>query len=110
MKERANEGFLAFRRAVLRCFWSDWRWSLGTDSALATTATFQPLNTALTSVLSFMTGTFATTAATVAVAAVGYLALTSRIPWSWAFSVIVGVALIFGAAQIVQSLTSGQGG
>ena len=38
----------------------------GTDSALATTATFQPLNTALTSVLSFMTGTFATTAATVA--------------------------------------------
>ena len=83
---------------------------LGTDSAMAQTATFQPLNTALTSVLSFMTGTFATTAATVAVAAVGYLALTSRIPWSWAFSVIVGVALIFGAAQIVQSLTNGQGG
>jgi type IV secretion system protein VirB2 len=83
---------------------------LGTDSAMAQTATFQPLNTALTSVLSFMTGTFATTAATVAVAAVGYLALTSRIPWSWAFSVIVGVALIFGAAQIVQSLTSGAGG
>ena len=83
---------------------------VGTDSALAQTATFQPLNTALTSVLSFMTGTFATTAATVAVAAVGYLALTSRIPWSWAFSVIVGVALIFGAAQIVQSLTNGQGG
>src|SRR3974390_906524 len=82
----------------------------GTDSALAQTATLQPLNTRLPSVLSFMTGTFATTAATVAVAAVGYLALTSRIPWSWAFSVIVGVALIFGAAQIVQSLTNGQGG
>ena len=81
----------------------------GSNSAMAQTATFQPLNTALTSVLSFMTGTFATTAATVAVAAVGYLALTSRIPWSWAFSVIVGVALIFGAAQIVQSLTSGAG-
>ncbi|GLI95215.1 TrbC/VirB2 family protein [Methylocystis echinoides] len=81
----------------------------GPDPALAQTATFQPLNTALTSVLQFMTGTFATTAATVAVAAVGYLALTSRIPWSWAFSVIVGVALIFGAAQIVQSLTNGQG-
>ncbi len=81
----------------------------GADPAMAQ-ATFQPLNTALTSVLQFMTGTFATTAATVAVAAVGYLALTSRIPWSWAFSVIVGVALIFGAAQIVQSLTNGQGG
>jgi type IV secretion system protein VirB2 len=43
----------------------------------------------------------------VAVAAVGFLALTSRIPWSWAFSVVIGVALIFGAAQIVSSLTSG---
>ena len=79
------------------------------DSALADT-TFQPLNTAMNDVLSFMTGTFATTAATVAVAAVGYLALTSRIPWMWAFSVVIGVALIFGAAQVVSSLTSGMGG
>jgi type IV secretion system protein VirB2 len=44
------------------------------------------------------------------VAAVGYLALTSRIPWMWAFSVVIGVALIFGAAQVVSSLTSGMGG
>jgi type IV secretion system protein VirB2 len=79
------------------------------NPALADT-TFQPLNTAMTDVLSFMTGTFATTAATVAVAAVGYLALTSRIPWMWAFSVVIGVALIFGAAQVVSSLTSGMGG
>jgi type IV secretory pathway VirB2 component (pilin) len=28
----------------------------------------------------------------------------------WAFSVVVGVALIFGAAQVVSSLTSGMGG
>ncbi len=80
------------------------------DAAFASTGTFQPLNTAMTDVLSFMTGTFATTAATVAVAAVGYLALTSRIPWMWAFSVVIGVALIFGAAQVVTSLTSGMGG
>ena len=44
-----------------------------TDLAFANAATFQPLNTAMTSVLQFMTGTFATTAATVAVAAVGFL-------------------------------------
>ena len=81
-----------------------------TELAFATSATFQPLNTAMTSVLQFMTGTFATTAATVAVAAVGFLALTSRIPWSWAFAVVIGVALIFGASQIVSSLTSGMGG
>ena len=82
----------------------------GGEAAFASTASFQPLNTAMTGVMTFMTGTFATTAATVAVAAVGYLALTSRIPWMWAFSVVIGVALIFGAAQVVSSLTSGMGG
>ena len=80
-----------------------------TDQAFAQSASFQPLNTAMTSVLTFMTGTFATTCATIAVAAVGFMAFTSRIPWGWAFSVLVGVALIFGAAQIVTSLTSGIG-
>ena len=79
------------------------------DAACAQTATFQPLNTAFSSVLSFMTGTFATTAATIAVVAAGFMALTSRIPWSWCFSIVVGVALIFGGAQIVASLSSGMG-
>ena len=85
--------------------------AISSDAAWATSsAQFQPLNTALTGVLTFMTGTFATTAATVAVAAVGYLAMTSRIPWSWCFSVVIGIALIFGAATIVTSLTSGLSG
>jgi type IV secretion system protein VirB2 len=82
---------------------------LWVDAAPAQTATFQPLNTAFTSVLSFMTGTFATTASTIAVCAAGFMALTSRIPWSWCFAIVVGVALIFGGSQIVQSLSSGMG-
>jgi type IV secretion system protein VirB2 len=77
------------------------------DAAAAQTASFQPLNTMVTSVLTFMTGTFATTCATIAVAAVGFMAFTSRIPWGWAFSVMVGISLIFGASQIVSSLNSG---
>jgi len=80
---------------------------VGAEAAYSQTATFQPLNTAFSSVLSFMTGTFATTAATIAVVAAGFMALTSRIPWSWCFSIVVGVALIFGGAQIVSSLSSG---
>jgi type IV secretion system protein VirB2 len=82
---------------------------LQVDQAFAQSASFQPLNTAMQSVLTFMTGTFATTCATIAVASVGFMAFTSRIPWGWAFSVMVGVALIFGSAQIVTSLTSGIG-
>jgi type IV secretion system protein VirB2 len=80
---------------------------IAVEAGYAQTASFQPLNTAFSSVLSFMTGTFATTAATIAVVAAGFMALTSRIPWSWCFSIVVGVALIFGGAQIVQSLSSG---
>ncbi|HWU61140.1 MAG TPA: TrbC/VirB2 family protein [Ensifer sp.] len=71
---------------------------------------FQPINNVFTTLLQFMTGTFATTAATIACAAVGYMALTSRIPWAWCFSIIVGIAFIFGGAQLVQSMSAGLSG
>ncbi|SCB40496.1 TrbC/VirB2 family protein [Rhizobium hainanense] len=80
------------------------------DLAYAAGDIFQPINSVFTTLLNFMTGTFATTAATIACAAVGYMALTSRIPWSWCFSIIVGIAFIFGGAQLVQSMSSGLGG
>jgi type IV secretion system protein VirB2 len=80
------------------------------DPALAQPAgggggAFQPINNAFDTVLEFLTGTFATTAATIAVSVCGYLALTSRIPWMMCFSIVVGVAFIFGGAQIVQTLS-----
>jgi len=75
--------------------------------AFAAGDVFQPINSVFTTLLNFMTGTFATTAATIACAAVGYLALTSRIPWSWCFSIIVGIAFIFGGSQLVSSMSSG---
>jgi type IV secretion system protein VirB2 len=83
------------------------------DPALAQPAggngAFQPINTAFDKILEFLTGTFATTAATIAVSVCGYLALTSRIPWMMCFSIVVGVAFIFGGAQIVQTLSGGGG-
>ena len=45
--------------------------ALAAEPSFAQSASFQPLNTAMSSVLSFMTGTFATTCATIAVCAVG---------------------------------------
>jgi type IV secretion system protein VirB2 len=79
------------------------------DAAFAAAGAFQPIESAFDKVLEFLTGNFATTAATIAVAVAGYLALTSRIPWMMCFSIVVGVAFIFGGAQIVSTL-SGQGG
>jgi type IV secretion system protein VirB2 len=81
------------------------------DPALAAgSGAFQPIESAFDKVLDFLTGTFATTAATIAVSVCGYLALTSRIPWMMCFSIVVGVAFIFGGAQIVQTLAGGGGG
>jgi type IV secretion system protein VirB2 len=86
------------------------------EPALAQTTggqVFQPLNNVMQQVLQFMTGTFATTAATIAVAALGYLMLTGNPHWRWAFAIVVGIAFIFGAAtivQVLQSNSSGSGG
>ncbi|KAA0689442.1 type VI secretion protein [Neorhizobium sp. P12A] len=80
-----------------------------TGLAFAAGDVFQPIQSVFTTLLNFMTGTFATTAATIACAAVGYLALTSRIPWSWCFSIIVGIAFIFGGSQLVTTMSSGLG-
>ncbi|QRM32746.1 TrbC/VirB2 family protein [Microvirga sp. VF16] len=84
------------------------------DPALAQTgggggAAFQPINTAFGQILDFATGPFATTAATIAVAFFGYLALTGTIRWGVCLSIVAGIASIFGSAQIVQTL-SGVGG
>jgi type IV secretion system protein VirB2 len=70
---------------------------------------FQPLNNVMTQVLQFMTGTFATTAATISVSALGYLLLTGNPHWRWAFGIVVGIAFIFGAGTIVQILQSSSG-
>lgn len=94
---------IAAMAAIATASHADMSWAAGGGDM------FQPINNVFTSVLQFMTGTFATTAATIAVCAVGYLALTSRVPWSWCFSIIVGVAFIFGGAQLVNTLSSGMG-
>jgi len=81
-----------------------------TDLAFAQNAAFQPLNTMATQVLEFLTGTFAVTCATIAIAVLGFIAFRGIIPWAGAVAVIVGIVFIFGGAQIVQGMSSGLGG
>jgi type IV secretion system protein VirB2 len=57
-----------------------------------------------------MLGNVATSAAVIAVAAVGFMMLTGRIEWRRGLTVIVGAFIIFGAVSIVagiRSLTQG---
>ena len=79
------------------------------DLAFAQAAAFQPLNTMATQVLQFLTGTFAVTCASIAIAVLGFIAFRGIVPWAGAISVIVGIVFIFGGAQIVQGMSSGLG-
>ena len=51
-------------------------------------------------------GTAATTAAVIAVAAVGFMMLTGRINWRHGAIVVVGLFVLFGAASIVAGIRS----
>lgn len=49
-------------------------------------------------------GTVATTAAVIAIAAVGFMMLTGRINWRHGVIVVVGCFILFGAASIVAGI------
>ncbi len=64
----------------------------------------QPVENLTDFIVGFLTGTFARSVAIIAVAVLGYLGLSGRLRWAIAGSVILGIALIFGAATIVDAL------
>ena len=63
-----------------------------------------PLENLADFVVGFLTGGFARSVAIIAVAAMGYLGWVGRLRWAIAGSVIVGIALVFGAAAIVDAI------
>ena len=69
-----------------------------------------PLIAALDWVQGTLLVNLATTAAVIAVAAVGFLMLTGRMDWRRGLTVVVGCFIIFGAAAIVAGIRSMAGG
>ncbi len=55
-------------------------------------------------------GNLATTAAVIAVAAVGYMMLTGRIEWRRGITVVIGCFIIFGSVAIVSGIRTLAGG
>jgi type IV secretion system protein VirB2 len=67
------------------------------DLALAQTSPFQTGATALqTNILALLTPV-----AAIVIMALGIVAATGRISWGWPIAAIVGIAIMFGAPQIV---------
>jgi type IV secretion system protein VirB2 len=65
-----------------------------------------PLIAALDWIQGTMLGNLATSAAVIAVAAVGFLMLTGRVDWRRGLTVVIGCFVIFGAAAIVAGIRS----
>jgi len=77
--------------------------------AQASGGTLQPVQSTLQQLVSTLTGPIATALATLAVIACGLFAWSGRLTWGIAGSVIFGIVLVFGSAQIVQFFQSAVG-
>ena len=71
--------------------------------------TLQPVQSTLQTLVQALTGPIATSLAILAVIACGFMAFTGRLTWGIAGSVIFGIVLVFGSAQIVQFFQSAVG-
>lgn len=79
------------------------------EAAAQSGGTLQPVQSTLTQLVSTLTGPIATALATLAVIACGFFAWSGRLTWGIAGSVIFGIVLVFGSAQIVQFFQSAVG-
>lgn len=83
-----------------------------TDQTFAQSAggTLQPVQSTLTQLVQALTGPIATALAVLAVISCGFFAWAGRLTWGIAGSVIFGIVLVFGSAQIVNFFQSAVGG
>jgi len=68
--------------------------------AMAAAAT-DNLTTAANSILGLLTGTLGKAVATIAVVIMGMMAMFGKLEWERAFKVILGIAIVFGAASVI---------
>jgi type IV secretion system protein VirB2 len=85
-----------FRSALTRA----WSFAIGFGLPAAALAQASPFETGATSTLNFVL-TIATPIAAILVIALGIAAAVGKISWGWVIGALIGIAVIFGAPQIV---------
>lgn len=70
----------------------------------------EPISDTLCAIISWLRGTTGRAIATIAIIIVGVGALMGKVSWGMAIIVAIGVAIVFGAPQIVEILGGGTGG
>lgn len=81
--------------------------TLAPDFAYAQSAA--PVEGILEWFVGVLQGNVARSLAIIAVCFLGFLFLTGRMAWQGAISIVIGIAIIFGAAQLVDAMKSSAG-
>ncbi|WP_162767045.1 TrbC/VirB2 family protein [Neorhizobium galegae] len=81
--------------------------ALAPDFAYAQSAA--PVEGILEWFVGVLQGNVARSLAIIAVCFLGFLFLTGRMAWQGAISIVIGIAIIFGAAQLVDAMKSSAG-
>lgn len=67
---------------------------------------FSGITTFIQGIVDALTGPLGIACAALAVIAIGFVFMTGRMDWTFAISVIVGIAIVFGGASFVSGLTA----
>ncbi|MBX4967729.1 TrbC/VirB2 family protein [Rhizobium binae] len=67
---------------------------------------FSGVETFLDAIVNDITGPIGVSVSALAVIAVGFSFMTGRMDWTFAVSIILGIAIVFGGATFVQSITA----
>jgi type IV secretion system protein VirB2 len=81
--------------------------SIAAATTTTSTSAFGNIDSVATKILSFVTGTFGKTVATIAVVVLGMMAMFGKLAWDHAIKVIFGIAIVFGAASVIDALSGG---
>jgi type IV secretion system protein VirB2 len=81
--------------------------ALAPDFAYAQSAA--PVEGILEWFVGVLQGNVARSLAIIAVCFLGFMFLTGRMAWQGAISIVIGIAIIFGAAQLVDAMKSSAG-
>lgn len=67
---------------------------------------FSGVTTFLDAIVDAVTGPIGIAVSALAVMAVGFSFMTGRMDWTFAVSIVLGIAIVFGAATFVQGITA----
>ncbi|MPR10157.1 TrbC/VirB2 family protein [Microvirga tunisiensis] len=75
------------------------------SAATVTGPNFEGVQSFLNNIVGGITGPIGVSISALAVMAVGFSFMTGRMDWTFAVSIIVGIAIVFGAATFVKGIT-----